>query len=218
LPSENPKALLRLVDPGLQVEHLHAAIRAGEGERRTAVRDDPLGAGGSRDYQLRVRTLRQILRKELGWKRYEFNGLPLVINQAKTVAIGVAKGDAATGNPDVEPRTERPVGEIKRLLVAQNQQQLGLFDLDPGPDEIVLSDEELARLQTWFLLTRRRARNDTVIIGSELSHAIDLDWKGHIWKWKPRICLPDLEFEGVIDYIEGTDDGPEEYDVPVGDH
>ncbi|MBC6457748.1 hypothetical protein [Actinomadura sp. HBU206391] len=215
LPGEDPQVLLRMLDPGLQVKHLHDAIRAGEADRRTSTRDDPANAPGTRDYFLRVRTLRQVLRKDLGWRRYDVNGLPLVINPDKTVGIGVAQGDAGTGIPTRQPKTRRPVGEIKKLLVQQNQLQLGLFDLPTDPAETKLSDEELARLETWFLLTYRFSKDGTVIVRNELSRAVMLDGKGYPSTWKPRIFLPPLEFEGVIDYIEGTDDGPEEFNVQV---
>jgi hypothetical protein len=215
LPGEDPQVLLRMLDPGLKVEHLHDAIRAGEADRRTSTQDDPKNAPGTRDYFLRVRTLRQVLRRDLGWKRYDLDGLPLVINPGKTVAVGVAQGDAGTGIPTRQPKTRRPVGEIKKLLVEQNRSQLGLFELPTDPAEVKLSDEELDGLETWFLLTYRLTKGGTVIVRSELSRAIELDGKGYPSMWKPRIFLPPLEFEGVIDYIKGTDDGPEEFNVWV---
>jgi hypothetical protein len=83
------------------------------------------------------------------------------------------------------------------------------------PDVAQLTEKEASSLETWFLLTRRVRRNGKVVVHSELSRAIGLDKQGHADKWDPRICLPPLEFEGVIDYIEGTDDGPSEYEVDI---
>ncbi|MES9607616.1 hypothetical protein [Actinomadura sp. NPDC000929] len=221
LPSEGTESLLRrLIDPGLKEEHLHQAIKAGEGDRRNCTKDDPKNAPGSRDYFMRMRTLRQVLRKELGWRRYDLDGLPLVINPDKTRAIGVVQGDSATGNPQRHPKTRKPVGEIKQLLVAQNlvQPQTALFEVPGAPvAETKLSDEQLAHLQTWFLLTCRTSRKDTVTVRTELSCAIDVDGEGRANLWKPRIFLAPLHFEGVIPHIEGTDDGPDEFDVEVGD-
>ncbi|MCW2900208.1 MAG: hypothetical protein JWO67_2473 [Streptosporangiaceae bacterium] len=204
---------------GLKIEFFHEAIQAGEAERRTSTPDDPPNAGGSRDYFGRVRRLREILRSEKGWKRYNVNGLPLVVNEAKTIAIGVVLGDAQTGVPGMrQPRSKRPVGEIKQSLVIQNQQD-ALFDLPSSPQDAVLDDEEISNLDTWFLVTcRRRSSKGKVTVHSELSLAVKLDIQGYVVRWDPRICLPPLEFEGVIGYIEGTDDGPTEFEVPVEEH
>jgi hypothetical protein len=217
-PSEDPDERLDAL-AGLTIKYFHEAIQVGEAERRTSTPDDPPNAGGSRDYFGRVRRLRETLRSDKGWKRYNLNGLPLVVNEDKTMAIGVVVGDAQTGVPGArQPRSKRPVGEIKQSLVKQNEQQGALFDLPSGPQDAVLNDEELANLSTWFLVTCRRHSKGKVTVHSELSRAVELDGKGYVIRWDPRICLPPLEFEGVIDYIEGTDDGPTEFEVEVEEH
>ncbi|MEV1167415.1 hypothetical protein [Nonomuraea sp. NPDC049784] len=216
--NEDPAAqLLRL--GGLKIQYFHDAIRAGEGDRRACTSDDPKNAPGSRDYFARMRTLRQRLRKELQWKPFDLsNLLPLVVNPDKTLAIGVVLGDAYTGVPGPRhPRSKRPLGEIKQGLVEQNRQG-ALFDLPAGPNEAVLTDDELADLETYFLVTHRRVTNDKVIVQCEVSKAVELDPQNYAFRWRPRICLPPLEFEGVIDYIEGTDDGPTEFEVHIDEH
>lgn len=215
---EDPAVALERLG-GIKVEYLHDVIRAGEGERRTSTADDPTNGPGSIDYILRIRKLRQIFRKELGWLRHNLHQLPLVVNPEKTLAIGVIQGDAVTGIPGAhQPRSKKPAGQVKQSLVVQNIQP-ALFDLPGDEQEAVLNDEELAALQTYFLMTRRLRKPDgTVIVYSELSRAVGFDSLGYVDDWSPRICLPPLEFEPVVDYIEGTDDGPTEYDVRVDEH
>lgn len=201
----------------LKIEYFQDVIKAGEAERRTSTLNDPLNAPGTRDYFARVRTLRETLIKELGWKRHNRHMMPLVINETKTLGIGVVLGDALTGVPGpLHPKSLRPLGDVKQSLVEQNQVQGTLFDI-PVSEEASLDEDELANLDTWFFVTRRTSRGDKITVQSELSRPVRLDAQGFVIEWSPRICLPPQEFEGVIDYIEGTDDGPE-FEVNVDEH
>jgi hypothetical protein len=201
---------------GLKIEHLYDAIRTGEADRRTCTKDDPTAAPGTKDYYGRVRGLRETLRAELQWMRFNLRGLALVVSPDKTIAIGVTRGDANTGIRGARhPRSHRPLGQLKRDLVQANAMPT-LFDL-PG-DPANLDDEEIQRLDTWLLVTNRVWVAGKVTVYCELSRPVELDGAGHVIRYSKRIILPPLEFEGVVEYIPDTDDGPDAYDVPVEDH
>jgi hypothetical protein len=205
----------QLAKLGLRVDYLHDAVRGGEEVRRLVTANDPRNAAGTMDYYRRVRVLRDRLINEEGWRRAEVNQLPLVVNPDKTLAIGVLLGDYRTGwVGSFQPRSKRPVGEGKLRLVAQNQ-QLALIPAPVEPGEVALEDEDLAKMQTWFYMTYRRVFRDVVRVSSELSLPAEVSLSNYVEKWARRIPVPDLEFQGVIPYIEGTDDGPDNYDVPV---
>jgi hypothetical protein len=206
---------VQLAALGLHLRYLHDALRAGEQARRLVTANDPKNAGGTDDYFRRVRVLRDGLIAERAWARAELNGLPLVVNPARTIAIGVLLGDYTTGwVGHYHPRSRRPVGNGKIKLIAQNQQQ-PLFRMPLPPGEIDLEAEDLSKLQTWFLITYRRVNGGNVRVSSELSLPCHVDKPGYVDEYSHRIPLPELMFEGVIPYIENDDDGPEGYEVDV---
>ena len=218
VPAASPGAAdhaAQLAKLGLQVDYFHHAVRGGEEVRRLVTQNDPRNAAGTVDYYRRIRVLRERLINDQGWKRAEVNQLPLVVNSDKTLAIGVLLGNYQTGwvGP-YHPRSKRPIGEGKLKLVAQNQ-QLALIPKPVEPDEIALEDDDLANIQTWFYMTYRRVFRDVVRVSSELSLPAQVNPSNYVERWARRIPIPDIDFEGVIPYIEGTDDGPDEYDVPV---
>lgn len=207
----------QLADLGLKLVYLQEAVRAGEEVRRQTTRNDPRNAPGMVDYFRRIRVLREQLIANEGWKRGEINQLPLIVNPGKTMAIGVLLGDYRTGwvGP-YHPRSKRPLGDGKLRLVSQNQ-QLAMIPRPADPGEFALEDEDLANMQTWFFVTYRHVLSGVTRVSSELSLPEYANVRNYVERWTRRIPLPDLDFEGVIPYIEGTDDGPGEYDVEVGE-
>lgn len=199
---------------GLKLEYFYEALRAGEQARRLVTKNDPPNAAGTDDYFRRVRVLRERLIEDAHWARGELDGLPLVVNPGRTMAIGVLLGDNKTGwvGP-YHPRSKRPVGEAKIGLVAQNGQQEVLFRRPLVADEVDLEAEDLFQLKTWFLLTYRRPMKDGVVVSSELSLPSEISRTGYVDKWARRIPFPDLKFENVRPRIDdGEDRG---YDVAV---
>jgi hypothetical protein len=200
---------------GLKLEYFYDALRAGEQARRLVTENDPPNAGGTEDYFRRVRVLRERLIELVHWARGELDGLPLVVNPGKTIAIGVLLGDYKTGwvGP-YHPRSKRPVGEAKVGLVAQNGQQEVLFRRPLVAGEVDLEAEDLSRLKTLFFVTHRRPLKDgVVVVSSELSLPSDTSRTGYVDKWAHRIPFPDLTFENVSPRIDG--DGEGSYDVAV---
>jgi hypothetical protein len=197
----------------LKLEYFHDAIRAGEQLRRSATPDDPPNAGGTDDYFRRVRVLRSRLTTEAKWARLNLDGLPLVIDPRRTMAIGVLLGDNQTGWVGAyHPRSRRPMGEKKVKLVAKNQ-QLAMIPRPADPDEVDLDAADLSNVRTWFLLTHRRVKANKVIVSNELSEATETSHNGYVTRWAHRIPFPDVVFEGVVPYIgSGRSSG---YEVAV---
>ncbi|MGW7264361.1 hypothetical protein [Streptomyces sp. NPDC054842] len=215
-PDESGGHEVQLAELGLKYEYFERLISEGEEARAGATEDDAANAAGTFDYFARVRTLRYLLRTEEGWKRYDPKQSPLTVNPAKTMAIGVLLGDARTGLPGKpQPRSHRPAGVAKESLVARNQDlEPGLFPLPHQEEaEAELTEDEYARLTTWYLLTYRYAarKQGFIEVRSELSLPSRVGAKGKIDSWDRRILLPAIRFKRTFDYPEG-DAG---FDVPV---
>jgi hypothetical protein len=198
---------------GLRLEHFHDALRAGEQARRLITWNDPISAAGTDDYFRRVRVLRERLITEVKWERADLDGLPLVINPQRTMAIGVLLGDHKTGwvGP-YHPRSRRPVGEKKVKLVAQNQ-QLTLIPRPVMAEEVDIESADLTNVRTWFFLTYRRVKGSSVTVSSELSQPSETGLDSYVKHWVRRIPFPDLTFEGVIPYQSDETHGG--YEVAV---
>ncbi|MFJ6141729.1 hypothetical protein [Kitasatospora sp. NPDC092286] len=214
----NPDDSTRLLaDMGLRPEYFDRVVRMGERSREQCTSDDPKNARGTQDYLARVRELRFQLRTEEGWKRYDPQQAPLIVNPDKTIGIGVLLGDARTGLPgNPQPRSHRPAGVTKAAAITRNQhlQQLSLFTPAAGPDEVHLDDDEYANLATWYLLTRRieGRKSNIVEIRSELSLPDRVGPKGRIDSWRARILLPAVRIKKIQDY---TGDQAASYVVDV---
>ncbi len=93
-----------------------------------------------------------------------------------------------------------------------------LFPRMADPQEVDLDSEDLAQLQTWFLISYRRLFGDYVTISSELSLPSETGETRYITRYARRIPLPELRFDGVIPWTDDDDDGGEgEYEVPFGE-
>ncbi|MGW7295401.1 hypothetical protein ACWGIB_23795 [Streptomyces xiamenensis] len=208
---------VQLGNMGTRLEFLHNVLRAGESARRTAVRNDPAGTAGRRAYEAHVRTIRELHIEKEKWARLVHGQLELVCSADRSIAMGVMVGDAATGQASLFPKNRRRRGAATERVTRANagdasaSVQTALFAAGAGPDGVALSEEEDAALKTWFLLSHRVKRGDTVQINCELSQPRGfLD--GFVTAWARRIPLPPL----VMDEIELTnDDGPGEIDIPV---
>jgi hypothetical protein len=206
----------RLDALGLKLDYFYEALRAGEQARRLVTKNDPVNAAGTQDYFGRVRVLREQLIEKEHWARGELDGLPLVVNPDRTMAIGVVLGDSKTGWAGLHhPHSKRAIGEAKIGLVAQNGQQQVLFRRPLVADEVDLEAEDLFKLKTWFFLTyRRQAKDRAVVVSSELSFPSAVSPTGRVERWDDRIPFPDLAFENVT---PRNDDGGGEYVVEVGE-
>ncbi|MFF1279431.1 hypothetical protein ACFVY4_01325 [Streptomyces sp. NPDC058299] len=195
---------------GTKLEYLHPALRAGEIARRSATRNHPANTAGTRAYQEHVRIIREMHIQHEGWKRLLHDHLEVVCNPDGTVAIGVMVGDAATGERTSPPRNLHRRGAATQRVAEVNAAQLEIFAVHRR-DEVVLSAEEVAQLQVWFLVSYRVEAGDKVHIHNELSLPGEFT-NGYVTKWKRRILLPVLEMDGIEPSYE---DGGGEIDIQV---
>ncbi|MGW1055943.1 hypothetical protein [Streptomyces sp. NPDC002521] len=199
------------------MEFLHAALRAGEAARRTAVPNDPAGTAGRRAYEAQVRALRELHIEHEGWARLVHGRLELVCSADRSVAIGVMVGDAATGRVSLLPKNARhrgpATGQVTRANAGEGAAhvQTALFVAGAGPKGVRLSEEEVCALKTWFLLSYRTRTGEAVRIDCELSRPKRFE-EGFVVEWGVRIPLPSLMMDGIEPL---NDDGPGEIDIAV---
>ncbi|MFD7732615.1 hypothetical protein ACFV6F_19780 [Kitasatospora phosalacinea] len=201
----------RLAALGIRWDYLETAIRAGEAARREATPTEPPTAPGLNDWIARVGMLRHTMVLQEGWTLLNHNNMALVVNPARTIALGVLAGDAATGwAPPLKPKSRYPKGNAFAEAVAHND--LTLFSNDELGHADVLDPAAIESLNLWLLLTHRVRVRDEVTVYSELSLPAGVSDSGYIVDWLDRVILPRLKFEAIKD-DEGPDDGG--IDVPV---
>lgn len=210
-----PDHVAQLAGLGLRLEYFQDALQAGEQARRSATKNDPKNAAGSQDYFRRVRALRERLIADAEWDRADLDGVPLVMNPKRDIAIGFLLGDHQTGwVGSFHPRSRRPLSQKKLKIVAKNQ-QLAMIPRPASANEVDLEAADLSNVETWFFVTYRRVKGDMVIISSELSQAEETDAEGYVVRWGRRIPFPDVVFDGVKPYVDNDASGSGEYEVAV---
>lgn len=133
-----------------------------------------------------VAALREQLRP-LGWTRQEITSYALTIHEERGLAITVASGDEATGNPSAHPCNRSRKGRNTVEAIEANR-QLELFEKLP-PE---IQDEAYGK-QTWVLMHH----TDTVCgeIRLELSRPSSIAKDGKISEWSERIILGRIPFD-----------------------
>lgn len=133
-----------------------------------------------------VAALREQLRP-LGWTRQEVGSYALTAHEERGLAITVASGDEATGNPSAHPCNRSKKGRNTVEAIEANR-QLELFEKLP-PD---IQDEADGK-QTWVLMHH----TDTVRgeIRLELSRPSSIGKDGKISEWSERIILGSIPFD-----------------------
>ncbi|MEV5831534.1 hypothetical protein AB0L25_38815 [Spirillospora sp. NPDC052242] len=213
-PQESPQVAARLAGLGLDwSSQLWVAIREGERARRTATDTEPTSAGGLKDWIARVGRLREKLGDE-GWKPVNNYQIPIAVNPAKTIGVGVLLGDHATAGPDPGPLSKYPKGPKVLEVAARNRT---LFSPAEAGRPDLMDDHEYSRLSTWFLVTYRqvipRCGNDPAraLIVSELSLPGGTAGEngGFPQVWLDRIILPASEFPIKREPFDGDEDIPD---------
>lgn len=133
-----------------------------------------------------VAALREQLRP-LGWTRQEVGSYALTAHEERGLAITVASGDEATGNPSAHPCNRSKKGRNTVEAIEANR-QLELFE--KLPPEI---QDEADGKQTWVLMHH----TDTVRgeIRLELSRPSSIGKDGKISEWSERIILSSIPFD-----------------------
>lgn len=145
-----------------------------------------------------------------GTQKSEMN-LPLVVNNAKTMAITACSGDKYTGLKDSFPCTRSPKGpSIKDAVKINNQQKFSFME---EPAKIAASIRKPGR-QTWIFLVYRDLHHGEVRF--ELSRPISMADDGHVDNWAERIIFPPTPFDidTKTNYV-GDDDGEQSPEITV---
>lgn len=132
-----------------------------------------------------VAALREQLRP-LNWTRQEVGSYALTAHEELGLAITVASGDEATGNPSAHPCNRSKKGRNTVEAVEVNR-QLELFEKLPE------TQEDADGKQTWVLMHH----TDTVRgeIRLELSRPSSIGKDGKISEWSERIILSSIPFD-----------------------
>lgn len=130
-----------------------------------------------------VRALREQLVTK-GWKRNDDRNYSRIIHPDGHVAIVVATGDDATGDPARSPCTKSAKGPSTVDAVEINKSQAWLPGMEPL--NLVHDKQEENQPTTWFLLVHHAANE----IRCELSLPFDMGYDSRIGMWSERILLP----------------------------
>jgi hypothetical protein len=142
------------------------------------------------------------------WTRRNETNQPLVINQAKTMAITAVSGDASTGCKDEFPSTRSSKGPRVADAIRANQGRFEFMD-DPAP---VVASMKIPGRSTWlFLFCRDMKQNE---LRYELSKPASMNEDGHVSGWLERIIFPPTPFDENVPRI-GEDDGGQSPEIVV---
>jgi hypothetical protein len=191
---------------GIPLQHLMDALLAGEIERDACTPHDPPGTPGYNSWSRCVRTLRdRFCPAPLNWGARNDNNLPMIVNQADTIAIVVATGDETTGQAGhgiPTPTTKYPVGPITIEAVEENRKQLELFPTQAPKNSGAL-------VKTYVLLRRRIGDK----LYAELSLPSTLRKDNRVEEWAERNVIEPISMQTSPTPTEETE--TEEIDVPV---
>lgn len=169
---------------GISYDVLKQAIEVGEHERDRCTLLDPPNAPGFISWAKTLRHLKELLIPH-GWAATDYT----IVRPDGRMAIAVASGDEATGDEDNTPKTRHPKGPVTEAAVAQNNQQLELFER--ARKRSILGGPRTDEVQTWMLV-RNRIENT---IYCELSLPSKLGDDGRVIDWGFRIILNSITLE-----------------------
>lgn len=202
----------RLKELGLDVETLHAALRAGLAERNACTPNDPPGFGGLIAWGRTVRRLRELLIVR-DWKRTNSRRLAAVLSPEESVAVAVSTGDERTGLDGAPPQTRYAKGPAWEAAVEENLEQLAwtipgmVAEAEAELEDTDIDDDRLNRV-TWVFMFHVGA--DETRCELSMPQNIGPDFK--LDSWVERILLPALPHEPETT-VEVTPPTP--IDVPV---
>lgn len=180
----------RLKELNLTLSPLHDVLAHMVSHSRGLSLDHPtwmkgISAAGEGVYMLRTRL------RDRGWIREEESSFELTVfnDGERDLALNIAKGTTATGNPNLNVETAYSRGPQTSNAVECNNQLI--FDLPPPPVEEIEQVTGKANRHTWYLLYTV----DGSKIRAELSLPLGLSAERHISQWHERIILPEINID-----------------------
>lgn len=205
-------AIGRLADLGLDVEALCEVVRRSYYSYISCSPNHPPLVRGIWGWGEAVRALRDYVLPLGTWRRSDDRHYSLVIDDSRGVAIAVATGDDATGNPDLSPTTRAVKGISMLLSVVANQAQLNLFsDDDAGGPATNEDAEDRQGLVTWVFLIHRSSNE----VRCEISLPSSMGADGRINAWRERIILPAVPVDGDQVEVAKPDTAAPDIEVEV---
>lgn len=197
----------RLRQLGLALEPLHAALSRGLAAARDCTALHPRSAPGQYMFLETVVGLREHLASR-GWRPYERQNMPLVVDSTGCRAIAVASADEGTGQHLFgNPRTRAEKGPHATIAIERNLDQTSFhgvgFDL-PEQNTEAAGD---FNGETWYLIHCIHERE----LRAELALPTGQEPSGRINTWMKRIILPAIPFDPDTPVV-APDFGP---DLPV---
>lgn len=202
---EQPRTVRRrLKAMGLDVETLTTAALRAATARFACTDFHPPSAPGFFMFAEAVRALRELLcPPPQGWEQNNDSNFCTVVSPDGRIAIAVAGGDDATGDPVRTPSTQHPKGPLTLAAVEMNQTSFAFA----AP-----AQRNLDGSQPWFLLISVTEAE----VRAELSLPETMSAAGWITSWKTRLLLPPIPIDSVPAGSGSDEDSGDviDFDVP----
>lgn len=202
--SEPVEVYGRLAQLGLREEPLREALRQAHLQRSRLTQNHPKIFFGLEMWGWGVAALREQLRP-MDWVRADVGNFPLTVHEELGLAIAIAAGDEATGNPSATPSNRSRKGRNTVDAVEMNQQ----FDM--FAESLPQTKEEAQGNDTWVLLHFTDVAKPE--IRCELSRPSEIGEDGKIRAWSERIILGSIPLDG--DSIEVAPPSGPDIDIEI---
>lgn len=178
----------RLEQLGLREAELREAVNQGHLQRTRLTLNHPVIYHGLNMWGELVAALRNQLRP-LDWVREDVGSFALTVHEELKLAITVASGDEATGNPSSHPTNRSRKGRNTVDAIETNRQMTLFEELPPDVES------EDGR-QTWVLLHHTDTSRGEIRV--EISRPSNIGSDGKITAWAERIILSSIPFDDVL--------------------
>lgn len=194
----------RLEQLGVTEGVLREAIYQGHLHRTRLTLNHPRNFPGLVMWGEVVAALRDQLRP-LDWVRQDVGSFPVTVNEPLNLAIAVASGDEATGNPYAHPSNRSKKGRNTAEAIEANRQMV-LFD-----EFLQQVKDDVGGNQTWILMHYTDTAKGEIRFEFSLPAGIGDD--GKITSWSERILLSSISF--VDDLVEILQPGGADIDIEI---
>lgn len=194
----------RLDQLGVTEAALREAVYQGHLQRTRLTLNHPRTYPGLVMWGEIVAALRDQLRP-LEWIRQDVGSFPVTVNESLSLAIAVASGDEATGNPYAHPSNRSKKGRNTVEAIDANR-QMALFE--EFMQEI---KENTDGNQTWILMHHTDTSKREIRF--ELSLPAEIGNDGKITSWSERILLESIYFED--DLVDILQPGGPDIDIEI---